>query len=514
VKTRFLNKEIFAELKRRSVALKAAAAASHSLGDNGRGRDDEVVKEVAVLGDYVYTTRLVHGSPVLSRRRRTPSSSSDHPVTSFLNLLRTRDVQKEEVVLDATREFAPKYGGYFHPRMISLSDDHKMLALVADVKGTEEYTLFIKNIETGTLLSQETTPNVVTAHWLAGRNDALVYTTSDASMRPFQVSRREVGRPREKDEVLYRDDDEQFFVDIYRSKDRQAMFVTSNSKISSETHLLDPGTGLLTLLKKREPNVEYYVEHAGKRFIILTNQNCPNFKVSCAPVESPSHGGLCFRFISPFFALRGVVTEPLFFSLENWADLFLPARGSMIEDIEVFRDRVVVSAKKEGLPDIRVLSLDTNSVKKIPLPDNLCTVSSEAANQDFESKVFTMSVSSPLKPPQTHIFDMVSEALDSTSSGLQQTLIGDIDLAHFTVERVMVPSGEVQVPLTLIHRKDVKLNSSNPTIVFGYGAYGVSLEPAFHEERLSLLRRGWVLALAHVRYSLFLFKSGFFEHQQ
>ena len=295
--TSFLRKQLVNEMRDRSVL------SSLDEGQQGSEYEHEPPQR---LGDYVYYAKMLHEIPVYFRKKAQPASP--RKMWGLPGWTQQQQQPDEEEVLDL-RELVAKWG-YCRLRMMSISKDNTMLAFVADVKGAESHTLFVKNLVTGALLPLETTEGVVTAEWLCESNDTLLYTLEDDKMRPFKVCRRKVGRSQALDETLFEEGDDRFFVDVARTKDYRFMTVNSNSKISSEIRILHPETGVLSLLKKREPHVEYFVDHTPEgRFYILTNAGgCSNFKICTVEDSDPSFGkphfssaSSCLSSPPPFF---------------------------------------------------------------------------------------------------------------------------------------------------------------------------------------------------------------------
>jgi len=379
-----------------------------------------------------------------------------------------------EIILDI-RELIKKYG-YCSLRMMSISTDHSKLAYVADLKGEETYHLFIKDLATGKVLEKETIQNVVSAEWLGKSNQDLIYTVADNALRPHKVYKHRVGTEPESDQLIFEEKDERFFLDVTRTKDQEFVSINSNSKIASEIWLMDEDRYAKPRLLKKKSKGECYLEHGGKgRFYVLTNESSTNSEFRLSVLEDfENHPG-------------------------QLKDLYVPEKNVKITDIEVYRDYIAIIEKNEkGLPQIRIYSLSSGKHEVMDLPTSVCTITS-TGNKDYHSNAFFFSLSSPVMPPTTYICNMQARTWHPVLT--LSAVVSNFDFDKYVIERKMIPSSDpnVKIPLTLIHEKRLKLNGHNPTLITGYAAYGVSTEPSFKPELLTLLNAGWVIALCHAR---------------
>ncbi|KAG0628383.1 hypothetical protein M758_1G023000 [Ceratodon purpureus] len=434
-------------------------------------------------GSWWYYSKVPEGGefPVYYRRR---AEGSD--VKAFMTA-------HEETLFDQN-DIARQFG-YAHLGMCKLSADHKLLAYTLDKNGSEEFTLFVKDLSTGQVLSQHTTEGVVSVEW-ADREPCLFYTVIDNLMRPSKVYCRSLDSTTESELVL-QENDASRFVDIARTKDWRYITININSKTSSEVHLVDardPG-GSLRIVEPRRSEVEYFVEHHDGFLYILTNFGpSPNYRLVRCPVQTPSS--------------------------KYWEEVVEVEENIAIVDMDVFDKHLVLYNRRAGLPCVQILDLPLkericglNGGRELPLPQQVCNIL-PGANQDFFSSSLRLTINSPLMPEATFDYDLTTGKptllqqdqptlhYSVRESGSPSTADEWLDLSSLYVcKQLMTTSSDgVHVPLTVIHSRNLSKEGTAPALLLGYGAYGQMLETEWCSDRLSLLDRGWVLAFAHVRW--------------
>ncbi|KAJ2161577.1 hypothetical protein GGF46_001347 [Coemansia sp. RSA 552] len=398
----------------------------------------------------------------------------------------------EQVLMDT--EHLSTTRGYVL-RSLLVSDDHDFIGCMAaqaseSQAGKETSTLLVYSLtDNGDVKHVETLENVF--NFVFGKGNVLFYTVLNEKLRAHKVCGHRIGQPQGKDTDVFVEEDNECFVDITRTKDKMFHIVNSSTLDSSEVHVFRsdctgpetsgpaavPPTGV-QLLRRRQKGVEYYVDHYGDEFIILANS--PPSGDFAEPVSNPL----------PFRLLHAPSANP---TSENWRELLHMADGESIDDVEIFRDYIAINIKRRGRPAAIIHSRVSNSNSELPLPyGGSCAVRPEP-NPQFESSAVRLCFSSPIHMDSVVEYDMAT--LTPRRSWEATPL--HINPGDYAIRHEHVPSGSVQVPMTLIHHKAVSLSRAPPTLIRVYGAYGESLEPEFRLEDIPLLLRGWAVVLAH-----------------
>jgi oligopeptidase B len=374
-----------------------------------------------------------------------------------------------EMLLDQNRLAAEH--GYSRIGALEISSDHHFLAYSIDLSGAEEFTLFIKDLRTGELLP-ESLPR--TAPGVAWANDSrtLFYTVLDNARRPFRLFRHVLGTNPSEDVLVYDEPDPSFFLDISRTRSRAYLLLDISSHSTSEVRFVsaDRPEEPFRVVQPREPGVEYSVSHHGQRFFITTNESAPNFRLVQAPVDNPS--------------------KP------QWSPV-LPYRPEIkLDSTDTFLGHLVVYEREAGSRRVRIIDLATGSDHLIQFPEPVYTIRAHA-NPEFDTKLLRFTYTSLVTPNSVIEYDMASRAWMVRK---QTEVCGGYDPSRYSSVRLLAtaPDG-MPVPISLVYRAPIELNRTRPLLLNGYGAYGLSYEPAFSSNTLSLLDRGFVVAIAHVR---------------
>ncbi|KAJ2081221.1 hypothetical protein H4R24_002490 [Coemansia sp. RSA 988] len=330
-------------------------------------------------------------------------------------------------------------------------------------------------------------------NFVFGSSSILYYTVLDDKLRAHKVLCHCIGQPQDHDTKVYVEEDRECFVDITRTKDKRFHIINSSTLDSSEVHIFSTSSiqkqlpsvdsvyeKHLQLLRPRQRGVEYFVDHHDGEFVILTNSPSDDssnllitepipFRLMCAPSESPRS--------------------------DSWTDMLRVGDDERIEDVEIFRNYIMVSIKRQGRPAVIIhnRTLKTNGEIQLPYGGE-CVVRPEP-NPQFDSSTVRLGFSSPVHLDSVVEYDM--NTLQSSQSWASTPL--QTNPEDYVIHHELAPGKDVEIPMTLIHHKSVFLSNIPPTLLRVYGAYGVSLEPEFRLEDIPLLRRGWVIALAHVR---------------
>ena len=351
-----------------------------------------------------------------------------------------------------------------------VSPDHNYLAILEDTNGYEDFVLRVKDLRSGDFLGDTADALGFGLAW-ASDGHTLFYQTTDAAKRADQVWRHRLGEPRANDVSVYIDTDPLFNVGVRRSRSGAFVILTSSSFTSTESWLLDAYAPdrAPRLLAARASDVEYDVDHGGDWLYLMTNRDgARDFKVMRAPVENPS----------------------------AWSE-WLPARtGMFVEGIDVFRDFAVISEREGGLRRLRVTDLEADSTHYIGFPEPAYGVSLDE-NPEFVTRTIRFTYSSLITPDSVYDYDVAARTRELRK---RDEVLGGYDPSLYRVERLMAPARDgAQVPLSLVYRAPLARDGTRPAILYSYGAYGHIIEPTFSSARLSLLDRGFVYAIAHVR---------------
>lgn len=375
----------------------------------------------------------------------------------------------EEIFLDMNK-MAEGFE-YFDLGAFSVSPDHRLLAYSIDTAGNENYTLVIKNLVTGEMLPDTISNTSAPVRWTSD-NEAVLYPTLDEIHRPDKLWRHMLGTPAENDELVYHEKDKAYSVYIEKSKSREYLFIVLGSNDATEYRYLkaDDPTGEFELVKARKPEVKYYMYHHGNDFYIHTNEDAPNFRVFKTPVSKPGR--------------------------KNWEE-FIPHRDSVyIEGLDAFADYLVIYERENGLRNIRVMNLEDGSSHYVEFPEPIY-IFWPMNNVEFDTDSLRISYMSLVTPQTVYDYNMTSRELVLKK---QYEVLGGYNPDEYTSERIFATADDgTKIPISLVYRKDIKKDGSNPCLLRGYGSYGSSMEPTFYSNRLSLIDRGFVVAIAHVR---------------
>jgi len=373
----------------------------------------------------------------------------------------------EEVTLDLNAMAAGH--PFFSLGAYSISDDGHLLAYSTDITGFREYTLYVKDLRTGALLPG-TIEKVASVAWAAD-NTTLFYVTEDEAKRPYRFWRHRPGIV--GSDLVYEETDQLFRIGVERSRSRAFLFLGAGSFTSSEWRYLpaDEPLGAWQMMMPREKDHEYAVEHGGDRFYIRTNgSGLRNFRLVSAPVADP---------------------RPVRFTE------LVPHRESvMLEDVEVFASYFIVHEREGGLIRLHITMLDGGATHHIEFPEPTYEVSADA-NAEFVTRMYRFRYQSLITPAS--VFDYDVRTRERTL--LKQTeVLGGYDRSLYESERFWATAADgVQVPISLVCRKGTKRDGTAPLYLTGYGAYGMPYPVSFSSNRLSLLDRGFTIAIAHIR---------------
>ncbi len=375
----------------------------------------------------------------------------------------------EQIILD---ENALAEGhSYFRLAAMRLTPDQRLLAYAAETSGDERFTLRIVNLETGELFPESIQGTSGNIAW--GNDGAtLFYITLDDARRPFKLFRHRLGDDPTGDEMVFHEEDEAYILSVHTSRSERFILLGSHSQITSEVRVLsaDEPEGAFRVLQPRVNGVEYGAAHHGEFFYLVTNDDAVNFRLVRTPVDAPGK--------------------------ENWVEIIPHRADTRILDVDEFKDVLMVMERHRGTTRFRVLGLEDGSDYYIEHPETVYTVIPER-NVEFDTETYRFLYTSLVTPMSVYSFDFRTR----NSELLKRTeVLGEFDPSLYHTERLFAkaPDG-VEVPVSLVHRRDIRLDGGNPALLYGYGSYGHSIDPIFSSNILSLLDRGFVYAIAHIR---------------
>lgn len=375
----------------------------------------------------------------------------------------------EEILLDENALAAGQ--PYFRLGAFAISPDHRLLAYTSDTTGGERYTLFVKDLATGDLLPDQIANVGYSLQW-ANDNRTLFYSVQDAAWREYQILRHVLGQETAVNPLIFHEPDERYWVSLDKTKDRAYLLLQSNSKETSEVWALDADQplGEFRLIEGREPNRRYSVEHRNGRFYILTNDNAPNYRIVTAPAESPGYA--------------------------HWQPFIPHDPDKLLEGFEIFADHLVAYGRSQALPTLDVYDFASGQSRALAFPEAVYATRG-APNPEFNRRAFRFVYTSMTTADQTYDVD-----LDSLAWSLikQEPVLGGYDPTRYETARVWSTAVDgTRIPISLLYRKGLARDGQNPCLLYGYGSYGASMSPSFDQKRLSLVDRGFIWAIAHIR---------------
>ncbi len=400
-------------------------------------------------GDYFYYSRTEEGKqyPIHCRKK----GSLDAP---------------EQIILDVNQ--LAKGQKFTHVGGYAVSDDGKLLAYTVDFTGFRQYKLQIKNLETGELLP-DSAEKVVSFAW-AGDNRNLFYTVEDHAKRSYRLFRHQLGHA--IDELVYEEKDELFRISVRRTRSKEFVVLLIGSHTTSEVRYLKSITpeADFRVLLPRKHMIKYSVDHRGDDFYLLINDKGRNFRLVSMPVERPS--------------------------VDQWKELVPHDPAVMLEGVDLFADHLVLHQRKNGLSEIRVTDLETGNSHYVSFPEPTYSVS-PSQNREWKTTTFRYSYQSLITPNSMFDYDMKTRR----SKLLKQTEVkGGYDPKQYHSERIYATAKDgTKIPISLVYRKGLIKNGRAPLLLEGYGSYGYANEATFSSNNLSLLDRGFVLGIAHIR---------------
>jgi oligopeptidase B len=401
-------------------------------------------------GNYFYYSRTETGKqyPFLCRKK----GSLDAP---------------EEVVLDVNK--LAEGQTFMSVATFRVSDDGNLLEYSTDNTGFRQYTLHVKNLQTGELLPDRV-EKTGTVAWAAD-NKTLFYTVEDSAKRQYRMYRHTVGTTG-PDDLIYEEKDERFEVYVDRVRSGKYIILQSNSHTTSEARFIsaDQPMAEWKVVEPRRAGIEYYLDHHGEEFYVRTNDTGRNFRLVKAPVADPSS--------------------------KNWKEVVPHRADVMLQDMDFFKDFYVLVERDKGLVELTVKDFKTGEKSRVEFPEKSYVAGPEQ-NREFDTKQYRYRYQSFITPNSVYDYDVEKHA----STLLKRTeVLGGYDPAKYEVERVFATAADgVKVPISILLKKGLVKDGKAPIYLYAYGSYGVPMDAGFNSNRFSLVDRGVVYAIAHIR---------------
>lgn len=403
-------------------------------------------------GPYAYASRYIQGGqyPLFTR---TP-----------------RNGGREEIILDGNKE--AEGHAFFRLAGTAHSPDHTLLAWAVDTKGSEYFSVRIRDLAKGEEIEdflEETTGSVV---WSADAT-CLYYTWLDDNHRPCKIFRHRLGTEQSADELIYEEKDPGFFVGIGKSQSGDVIIIDCHDHETSECYLIDANDNASQprLVAERDNGVEYSIDEGNGQLYILTNADgAEDFKLVSAPLSAPER--------------------------KNWKDVVAHQAGRLILSQDIFKNHLVWFERVNGLPRIRIRDLTSGEEHAVAFEEEAYSLGL-SGSLEFDTEVIRFTYSSMTTPARVYDYNMTSR---ERLLRKEQEVPSGHDIGDYVTRRLMAPAhdGE-EVPVTLLYRKETILDGSAPCLLYGYGSYGISIPASFSTTALSLVDRGFVYAIAHIR---------------
>ncbi len=376
---------------------------------------------------------------------------------------------EEEILLDQNALAEGKK--YFRTGVYKVSPNHQLLAYSTDTTGAETYTIYIKDLNTGKLLGDEL-PNTYYAVEWANDNKTLFYNVLDDAKRPYKLFKHTLGTGPEQDQLIHFEEDEAYHLWLSKTRSKQYLLLRLRSTTTTEVWYQDANrpNANFKLIHPRQHEMEYSVDHHSDKFFIWTNDKARNFRLMETSVKNPSK--------------------------KNWKEILPHRENVKIDNVHAFKNHLVLYERENGLKKIRITKLNSQDVHYVEFPEPVYTYWS-SRNPDFNTEMLRFSYTSLVTPSSVFDYNMNTKDRELKK---QYEVLGGYEPANYESERIFAeaPDG-TKVPISIVYKKGLAQNGHNPCFLYGYGSYGASMDPNFSSNRLTLLDRGFVFALAHIR---------------
>jgi len=381
------------------------------------------------------------------------------------------DRNAEEQVMLNVNDYGDKHE-FVSVGGLSVSPDNRYLTYGLDTVSRRMYTIYIKDLTTGEVLPELINNTGAGAAWANDSKTFFYVQKEQGTLRYYKIFRHSLGTDESEDVEIYHEADETFSTYVYRSKSDQYIMIASYQTLSSEYRILnaDDPEGEFRIFSPRQHDHEYSIEHFGDKFYIVTNWEAQNFRLMETPVGKTKQ--------------------------ENWKEVIAHRPDVMLSGVEVFTNYLVVSQRKSGLRQLRIINQDSGDEHYLDFGEE-AYVAYISTNPEFETEVLRYGYQSMTTPNSTYDYNMRTREKTLLK---QQEVVGDFDPANYETKRLYVEARDgVEVPITMVYRKGMEKNGQNPLLLYGYGSYGSTIDPYFSSSRLSLLDRGFIFVTAHIR---------------
>lgn len=403
---------------------------------------------------YWYSTRYEKGQeyPILTRQKNLSDAT--------------------EEILFNVNEMA-KGHSYYQLGTISVSPDNQKVAFLTDTQGRRMYSLQIKNLQNGEVLPT-IIENVSAVCW-ANDNQTLFYAKKNPqTLRSESIYKHKIGSDPKDDQLIFHENDNTFDTGVYRSKSGDYIIIVSSNSTTSEYRFVSANTpdADFQIFQQRIHGLEYNISHYKNHFYIINNdKGAVNFKIDKTPITHTSK--------------------------EHWQEVIPHREDTLLEDIDIFKDYLVISERNNGLPKIRIIRWDGTKDEYLPF-DNETYLAYTSVNPDFDTDWLRYQYTSLTTPTSVIDYNMATQEKQIKKE--QAVLDENFNKENYTSKRIWATADDgVKVPISIVYKKGMQLNGKNPLLLYGYGSYGVTIDPSFSSSRLSLLDRGFVYAIAHIR---------------
>lgn len=436
------------------AVMKHTEAFQEKLFQEMKGRIKETDQSVPVKDNgYWYYTRFEEGKDYAFYCRKKDSLDNE-----------------EEVMIDGPALAEGK--SYWALGGMTVSPNNDWIAYGVDEISRRVYRVFFKELATGKVMEDVLEGTTGRATW-ASDNLTLFYSKRDPqTLREFQIWKHILGTTQEADTLVYEEKDETFSCFVFKTKSEKYIVIGSSQTLTTEYRVLeaDQPNGEFRIFQPRQREMEYAIDHYGDCFYVTTNWNAKNYKLMRTPLDKTT--------------------------MDNWEEVIPHREDVLLEGVEMFRDFMVIDERKNGLTQLRIKRWDGTKEYYLPFEDAAYSAG-VGANPDFNTDILRYGYTSMVTPMSTFDFNMVTGEKTLLK---QQEIVGGYNSSDYHCERLMVPvSDGTLVPISLVYKKGFERNSQSPLLLYSYGSYGHSLDAGFGSARLSLLNRGFVYAIAHIR---------------
>lgn len=376
----------------------------------------------------------------------------------------------EEIMLNVN-EMAEGYD-YYAVTGLSVSPDNKYLTFGVDTLSRRKYDIFIKDLDSGKLLENKITNTTGQSVW-ANDNRTVFYVRKDeVTLRPYIVFKHKIDESDAGDNVVFEENDEEFLVYLSKTKSKKYIMIGSHQTLSSEYRFIDANNpdDEFQIIQPRQRELEYSVSHFDNYFYIVTNNNAKNFKLVKTPVNKTT--------------------------IENWVDVIPHRDDTLLEYIEIFKDYLVIKERKNGLDQLRVKGWQNGKDYYLDFQDE-AYAADVSKNPEFDSELLRFNYSSLVTPNSVYDYNMKTKDRKLLK---QDEVLGGFNSADYVTKRVFADARDgVKVPISMIYKKGLEKDGNNPVLLYGYGSYGFSSDPRFRSYIFSLVDRGFIYAIAHIR---------------